>query len=48
MLIGAPGYAIFSATYCFNPVPSMVFSGLDGTPFMRDAGCTEVIHEPGR
>jgi len=48
VLIGAPGYAIFSATYCFNPVPSMVFGGLDGTPFMRDAGCTEVIHEPGR
>ena len=48
VLIGAPGYAIFSATYCFNPVPSMVFGGLNGTPFMRDAGCTEVIHEPGR
>ena len=48
VLIGAPGYAIFTATYCFNPVPSMVFGGLNGTPFMRDAGCTEVIHEPGR
>jgi len=48
VLIGAPGYAIFSATYCFNPVPSMVFGGLDGTPFMRNSGCTEVIHEPGR
>lgn len=27
VMVGAPGYAIFSAQYCFNPIPSGIFDG---------------------
>src|SRR3954452_11402535 len=40
-LVGAPGYAIASAVYCFDPVPGMVFGGVQGGLQGMGARCTE-------
>jgi hypothetical protein len=43
VLVGAPGYAIASAVYCFNPVPSVVFGGISGSPQPALPPCTERV-----
>jgi hypothetical protein len=44
VLVGAPGYAIASAVYCFNPVPGMVFGGsISGSPQPALPTCTERV-----
>ena len=45
VLVGAPGYAIASAVYCFDPVPSMVFGGVQGTPQGMGPHCTERVRQ---
>jgi hypothetical protein len=45
VLVGAPGYAIASAVYCFNPVPSIVFGGIPGSPQPTLPPCTERVRE---
>jgi hypothetical protein len=44
VLVGAPGYAIASAVYCFDPVPSMVF-GVTGAPQGMGPRCTERVRQ---
>src|SRR2546421_2837801 len=48
VLVGAPGYAIASAMYCFNPVPSIVFGGIPGFPPPAVPHCTERVRGEGR
>ena len=43
VLVGAPGYAIASAVYCFNPVPNVVFGGISGSPQPALPSCTERV-----
>ena len=43
VLVGAPGYAIASAVYCFNLVPGMVFGGISGSPQPALPPCTERV-----
>jgi hypothetical protein len=43
VLVGAPGYAIAGAVYCFDPVPSMVFGGVQGAPQGMWPHCTERV-----
>jgi hypothetical protein len=43
VLVGAPGYAIASAVYCFNPVPGMVFGGVQGASQGLAPPCTERV-----
>jgi hypothetical protein len=43
VLVGAPGYAIASAVYCFNPVPNVVFDGISGSPQPTLPPCTERV-----
>jgi hypothetical protein len=43
VLVGAPGYAIARAVYCFDPVPSMVFGGVQSAPQGMGPPCTERI-----
>jgi hypothetical protein len=43
VLVGAPGYAIAGAVYCFNPVPSIVFGGIAGSPQPALPPCTERV-----
>lgn len=45
VLVGAPGYAIASAVYCFNPAPSLVFGGVPGSPRTPPPPCTQTIHD---
>jgi hypothetical protein len=45
VLVGAPGYAIASAVYCFDPVPSMVFGGVRGAPQGMGPRCTERVRQ---
>jgi hypothetical protein len=45
VLVGAPGYAIAGAVYCFNPVPGMVFGGIPGSPQPALPRCTERVRE---
>jgi hypothetical protein len=45
VLVGAPGYAIAGAVYCFNPVPSVVFGGISGSPQPALPPCTERVRE---
>jgi hypothetical protein len=45
VLVGAPGYAIASAVYCFNPVPGIVFGGIPGYPQQTLPACTERVRE---
>jgi hypothetical protein len=45
VLVGAPGYAIAGAVYCFNPVPSVVFGGITGSPQPALPSCTERVRE---
>lgn len=47
-LAGAPGYAIASAVYCFNPSPSGSFYGIAGRPMGLLPPCTERITERHR
>jgi hypothetical protein len=44
VLVGTPGYAIASAVYCFDPVPSMVFGGVQGAPQGMGPRCTERVY----
>jgi hypothetical protein len=48
VLVGAPGYAIASAVYCFNPVPSVVFGGISGSPQPALPPCTERVRGQDR
>jgi hypothetical protein len=48
VLVGAPGYAIASAVYCFNPVPSVVFGGISGSPQPALPPCTERVRGEDR
>jgi hypothetical protein len=41
VLVGAPGYAIASAVYCFDSVPGIVFAGVQGAPQGMGPRCTE-------
>ena len=43
VLVGAPGYAIASAVYCFNPVSSVVFGGISGSPQPALPPCMEYV-----
>ncbi len=43
VLVGAPGYAIAHAVYCFNPRPNAVFGGTPGSSHYSVAGCTEIV-----
>jgi hypothetical protein len=45
VLVGAPGYAIAGAVYCFNPVPSIVFGGIPSSPQPTLPPCTERVRE---
>jgi hypothetical protein len=46
VLVGAPGYAIAGAVYCFNPVPGMVFGGsISGSPQPALPPCTERVRD---
>jgi hypothetical protein len=45
VLVGAPGYTIARAVYCFNPVPSAVFGGIPGSPQPTLPPCTELVRE---
>jgi hypothetical protein len=43
VLVGAPGYAVTGAVYCFDPVPSMTFGVKSGFPLETQPPCTEHI-----
>ncbi|HKC72910.1 MAG TPA: hypothetical protein VKF37_01740, partial [Chloroflexota bacterium] len=45
VLVGAPGYAIASAVYCFDPVPGVVFGGVQGAPQGMGPRCTERVRQ---
>jgi hypothetical protein len=45
VLVGAPGYAIAGAVYCFNPVPGIVFGGIPGSSQPALPSCTERVRD---
>jgi hypothetical protein len=45
VLVGAPGYAIASAVYCFDPVPGGVGGGVQGAPQGVGSRCAERVRQ---
>ncbi len=43
VLVGAPGYAIAHAVYCYKPAPNAVFGGVPGSARYSLNGCAEIV-----